>query len=227
MPRSAKRFRRTASFAALLSVMSGFNSSHIQRMMGSMMNAEQAHGIILAAGILGIICAMLDPLAGQAGSIAPPQLFGKSVIVSWSEARMRRTAGEEQFHAQNVSLTESIYISTAGRPFERRAYPRSGVQREHVGATGQSPTGNARILQFQGRSIAMTSERINGAMRIEINFDENFGSCTARVVNGKVPGGGAYTVHSLKDRATPVEIQSALINAGPTCSIKDGNVFAD
>lgn len=49
----------------------------------------------------------------------------------------------------------------------------------------------------------MTNGRINGARRVEINLDESFGSCTARVLNGKEAGANSYIVHSLKDRVTP------------------------
>jgi hypothetical protein len=179
----------------------------------------------LASNLVYLVCLALDPTAGNATSLAPPQLFGKSIVVSWSEARMQRTAGEQQFHSLNVVITESVYISTAGRPFVRQAYAHAGVKLDHVGAGGQSASG-ARSLQFEGRSIEMTTGRINGARRVEINLDESFESCTARVVNGKEAGASSYTVHSLKDSVTPVEVQSVSTSAA-TCSIKDGNVFAD
>jgi hypothetical protein len=191
------------------------------------MTAKYANERILATSLVCIVYYLaLDPTAGNATSAAPAQLFGKSIVVSWSEARMQRTAGEEQFHSLNVAITESAYISTTGRPFVRRSYVHAGVQREHVGTGGQSGAGNARVLQFQGRSIVITSGRINGAQRVEINFDENFGGCTARVVNGKEVGAPAYTVHNLRNPTVPVEVRSVSTSAA-TCSMKDGNVFAD
>jgi hypothetical protein len=179
----------------------------------------------LASSLVYMVCLALDQTAGTAASLAPSQLFGKSIVVSWSEARMQRTAGEEQFHSLNVVITESIYISTAGRPFVRQAYAHAGVQLDHVGAGGQSASG-ARAVRFEGRSIEMTNGRINGARRVEIDLDESFGSCTARVVNGKEAGASSYVVHSLKNRVTPVEVQSVSTSAA-TCTMKDGNVFAD
>jgi hypothetical protein len=183
----------------------------------------------LGARLVLISCLSVHSTSGSTMSIMPPQLFGKSIVVSWSEVRMRRTAGEEQFHSQNVSLTESIYISTAGHFFNRRTYHRSGVEREYAGTEGvsaKSAAPDAPKVQFQGRSLIMTSTRISGARRVEIDFDGNFASCTARVVNGKAAGATAYTVHSLTDPATPVEIQSASSGAA-SCSVKDGNILAN
>jgi hypothetical protein len=192
----------------------------------SVMKAKAADATRFGAGFACILCLTFNPTAGDASSTAPSQLFGKSVVVGWSEARMQRRASEATFHAKNVSITESIYISTAGRPFERRAYPRSGIQRENVGASGLSSTGNAHVVQFQGQSILITTGHINGARRIQIDFDGNFLGCTAHVVNGKEAGAGAYTVRSLQNSNMPVEVEAVSTSAA-TCSIKDGNVFAD
>jgi hypothetical protein len=58
-------------------------------------------------GMVGAISGTtLVSIVGSAASDAPPQLFGKSIVVSWSETRLRRVAGEAPFQTQNLSLTE-------------------------------------------------------------------------------------------------------------------------
>jgi hypothetical protein len=190
------------------------------------MKSGKTDGKTLAASFICAFCVAFDPAAGNAGSNAPLQLFGRSIVVSWSETRMQRTVGEEQFHAQSGSLTERLYISTTGRPFERITHGHSPVLREQMGTGGQTPTGRARALQFQGRSIVIIAGRINGARRVEINFDEHFESCAAQVVNGKEADASVYTVAGIRNPGTLVQVQSVSTSAA-TCSITDGNVLAD
>jgi hypothetical protein len=63
-----------------------------------------------------------------------------------------------------------------------------------------------------------------GARHIQIDFDANFANCTADVIVGKAAGAGSFTVTSAVTHQK-IEVQSTSV-AGVSCSVKDGNVFA-
>ena len=50
---------------------------------------------------------------------APKALWGKSVVLTWTETRQQRVVGQPNFYSVNGSDGTSIYISTAGRIFSR------------------------------------------------------------------------------------------------------------
>jgi hypothetical protein len=54
----------------------------------------------------------------HAGS-APKELYGKSIIIAWTEQRSQRQLGQANFRDVLVPLSHSVYISTAGRIFDR------------------------------------------------------------------------------------------------------------
>jgi hypothetical protein len=167
-------------------------------------------------------------LCCREAAAAPAQLFGKSVVVSWTENNTVREAGSQgAFHQASVQRQTSVYISTGGRPFTRfSASSRAGSgEREQVGASGSTPSGHASSAQFQGNSLVLMSAfQSGGARQIRIDFDGSFGSCTANVIVGK-SGGATFTGKSLASGRT-YEVQSTSAG-GASCSIKDGNVFAN
>src|SRR4051812_38735364 len=70
-----------------------------------------------AAFILVVLAVLLsEPTAVMA---APTQLYGKSVILKWSENRVQRNVGEGDFRSVNASHELSIYVSSAGRIFNK------------------------------------------------------------------------------------------------------------
>jgi hypothetical protein len=160
-------------------------------------------------------------LTGGAAAASPPQLYGKSIVVTWSEDRVQRFVGQEKFHESRMTSNMSVYVSTAGRPFKRHTVQsRGGVgSRESVGGSSE------RGVDFQGHTLLLTSAYKGGARRIQIDFDANFGSCAAVVVTGKESEAGSFIQNGLASHRQ-IEVQSG--KPGPaTCSIKDGNVFGE
>lgn len=157
---------------------------------------------------------------------APPQLYGKSVVVQWTENRLQRPAGETRWRSVSIQVGESVYISTLGRLFSRMTFasPRGSGAREFVGEPGRSGTGGARAAQFQGRSLVTVSVFNGGARHIQVDFDPGFGSCSASVIIGKAAGAATFTLKSAST-GVPIEVQSQS-TSGAACSVRDGNVFA-
>lgn len=170
-----------------------------------------------------LVLAMSTPAAFA----APAQLYGKSVIVSWTENRMQTTDNSATPVAKTASARLAVYVSDKGRAFsrvsmsvDRRGGARSG-QRDAVQGEG-----SARAVNFSGNSMTVTAPRGNaGAMMISVTFDSGFSGCSARVISGK-SGGAAYTrVHSMVTGGT-YDFYSVQ-TSGENCSIQSGNVFGD
>jgi hypothetical protein len=137
---------------------------------------------LVVAG-LGVL--ILPALAG-AGP-APPALYGKSVVVAWSEARIQRDVGQPNFHQVNASHNLSIYVSGTGRVFNRL----TNSTRAGTGSTEQlaGEKGSNRVLSFSGRSMTVFAPFQSGGMRhIVVDFDAGFGSCGAKITYAKPPG---------------------------------------
>jgi hypothetical protein len=165
------------------------------------------------------ICSILLFFTCAAKAAPPPQLYGKSVVVAWTDEVVLAPIGG-QFHRSSHPTTMSVYVSSQGRPFVRfttNVHQAVGV-RETVGTAGP------QTVAFQGRALLVTTAYEGGASRVQIDFDGSFASCTAAVVTGKASGVGAFVKSGEATDRTWV-VQSRV--AGPaSCSIKDGNVFS-
>jgi hypothetical protein len=169
--------------------------------------------------------------AAHAGS-PPKELYGKSIIVTWTEERNQRNFGESSFRDMIVPLSMTIYVSSVGRPFFRltstgmgRHSYRNLSSREGIGATGTSSGGGLRQIQFQGRSLIFTGSSGGGlALRSTITFNETFSACEAQIIAAKLAGAEVGVGRNLFTRQS-MEIRSATVT-GVSCSVHDGNVFA-
>jgi len=187
---------------------------------------------------LPFLCAVAFALpaftAAHAGSAPPKQLYGKSVVVSWTETRSQRPVGEQNFRSVSVNLQRSVYVSTAGRVFSRTnaSSSGSGARRrgvsgaaENVGTSGANFGGGASNVQFQGNSIVMTGGFTASARRVTVNFDSGFESCTAQAITAKEVGAKVGVWRGIGS-GRMLEVES--VSAGPaSCSVKSGNVFAE
>ncbi len=159
---------------------------------------------------------------------APAQLYGKSVIVSWTENRMQTTDRSATPVSKTASGQLSVYVSDKGRAFSRVSMT---VERGRRGtASGQRDAvqgeGSARSVNFSGNAMTVAAPRGNaGALMIRVTFDSGFQGCTARVISGK-SGGAAYTrIHSIVTGGT-YDFYSVQ-TSGESCSIQGGNVFGN
>jgi hypothetical protein len=175
--------------------------------------------------VMGVLTLLLA--AAHAGS-APKELYGKSMIITWTEQRSQRMFGQADFRNVNVQLSHKVYVSTKGQWFSRFSggMERNGENgREAIGASATSPTGERP--QFSGRTITMTGASKEGlGRRTTIEFNESFTTCEAHIIVAKQAGSDVVIGHSLVTGAANKEIRSAAVTGGPSCSVRDGNVFA-
>ena len=158
---------------------------------------------------------------------APAQLYGKSVIVSWTENRMQTTDRDAAPTAVTASGQLSVYVSDKGRAFSRVSM---SVSRGRGTRSGQRDTvqgdGSARAVSFSGNSMSASMPRGNaGAMMIAVTFDSGFQGCSAHVVSGKTGGAQSTRITSM---ITGREYDFYSVKtSGESCSIQSGNVFGN
>jgi hypothetical protein len=156
---------------------------------------------------------------------APPkELYGKSVVISWTEMREQRAEGAQAWGTIQGIETLNIYVSETGRVFNNmKATTRNGS----ADGVGQiSGEGGRRAITFDGRSMLMLAPHgSSGAIRVHAAFDPSYGSCTADVVKAKESSDAIIKSYS-RIINHPIEIKSIKVS-GPNCSIRSGNVFGN
>jgi hypothetical protein len=160
-------------------------------------------------------------------SAAPAQLYGKSVIVSWTENRMQTTDVSPVPQSRSASGQLSVYVSDKGRAFSRVSMsvhsPRGTRSGNRDSVQGEA---SARSVGFSGNSMTVMAPRGDaGALRIAVTFDAGFSGCSARVISGKTGGAGFTHVHSMVTGRT-YDFYSVQ-TSGESCSIQSGNVFGN
>jgi hypothetical protein len=173
--------------------------------------------------------AVLFPATGLAGS-APAQLLGKSVAVSWTDTR--DMSFEDAPHVTRMYLSNlKVYISSAGRAFIEFTLAIQTPGGRSASAVGQqapgdtrSSRGNPRFIHFEGDSLIVDQQLGDvGARRVAIKFGNNYTSCTASIITGKL---GEEPIHSrgmISGRSlTFYSIQPST----PQCSISEGPAFS-
>jgi hypothetical protein len=158
---------------------------------------------------------------------APAQLYGKSVIVSWTENRMQTTDRDAAPTAVTASGQLSVYVSDKGRAFSRVSM---SVSRGRGTRSGQRDTvqgdGSARAVSFSGNSMSTTMPRGNaGALLVSVSFDSGFQGCSAHVVSGKTGGAQSTRITSMIT-GRQYDFYSVK-TSGESCSIQSGNVFGN
>jgi hypothetical protein len=100
------------------------------------------------------------------------------------------------------------------------------ASREGVGTSGISAGGGPREVEFSGRTITLTGASTGGlARRTTIEFNESFTACEAHVIFAKQAGSNVVVGRSLVTGGLN-EIRSATVTS-VSCSVRDGNVFAE
>src|ERR1700761_8709248 len=102
---------------------------------------------------LMIFAALTAMTLAPAAHAAPQSLYGKTLRVSWSEARSQRVQGEGAFKSVSIPLSFTVYVSTKGQLFKRltssTASGRATGSKDRVGDSGSSADG-AGAVTFQG-----------------------------------------------------------------------------
>jgi hypothetical protein len=152
---------------------------------------------------------------------APAQLLNKSLTLSWITSVMQR-APDGREHGRQMSFNKTIYISGAGRLFERASRTSDGGMRgkRDVGPGDGQMDGQARGLRFSGDRLVGNVAYASGAVQYVVSFSG--GGCSVAVALGKA--GGNMRVKGLDGRM--YEVLSSSVS-GQSCSIRDGNAFAN
>lgn len=155
----------------------------------------------------------------MARAAPPPQLLGKSVVVSWTDTRSQRDGDNPEFHTVNGSHTLTVYVSTAGRLFIRqvnRTRAGSGNRDQAPGDRG------SRTAVFEGQSMTVFGQTRGGAQRTIVHFGSGFTSCSATTGLGFENGQTSVSTSPITGRR--VEMRSlAVTSVG--CSVQNGNSF--
>jgi hypothetical protein len=173
---------------------------------------------IVAPVALGLIATGLlsGPLRAES---VPPQLRNKTVSLAWTMQRTVMTPRGERRSPQ-IAMTRTIYISTTGRFFIKASRNRHEAE---IAPGGKTPRGGAREMIFSGGKIVGMAQRGSAAGRLIVSFDSGYSSCRVSVSYGK-PANGRATFRGR--RGFEIEVLDVTYS-GETCSIRDGNVFAN
>ena len=179
----------------------------------------------LIGTLTALITVIVAPTAGNAGSVPPAALIGKSVMVSWDEARLQRVVGEANFRSVSAVHNLSIYISSAGRVFSRQTITIGSRSGSGYQVAGEGRPQAARVPSFSGQTMTFYAPMQSGGIRRQIIvFDASFTSCTLTASFAKEPGKAAGITGSIINPQNLVEIQSIIVS-NAKCSVQNGNVF--
>jgi hypothetical protein len=161
---------------------------------------------------------------------APQQLYGKSIVVTWTESREQKAAYESSLHSVSRDGNFSIYVSSEGRVFNRFSYGGSDngkyMQSSSSQIAGQPSDLHARNINFQGSTITVTMPMVAGARQIVARFEGDFANCNAQVITGKASPQSPIKMRTLNAGNAEFEIHSIRTGAA-TCKVQTGNVFAN
>jgi len=159
----------------------------------------------------------------QAHADAPSQLRNKTIQVNWSVDEVARGA-DGVARNRNIAVSHTVYVSSAGRVFERssRANGRASSQSENAPGASQNRGGEATGLRFAGNRLVGDTAFAQGARHWEVTFDGSFSSCTVKVTFGRE--GGGIKRKGINGEMLTIESMKA---AAESCSIREGNPFAN
>lgn len=157
----------------------------------------------------------------DAALAAPDQLRGKAIVVSWNEQRLERNPETKQERNVSTPFTLTVYVSTAGRVFNRLGAGRARSSDQASGSNDQTRF-SERAVNFAGTRMTMSNTfRSGGARQISATFDSGFSSCSGSVIIGR--SGSGPIRQRLLDGGF-VDVLSASV--GPvSCSISTSNPF--
>jgi hypothetical protein len=174
--------------------------------------------------LAGLLLCLAGALPAAAAPDAPAALHGKSVVVTWSEARVQRNLGDKNFRPVFGNQKLSVYISSAGRVFNRF----TNATRAGTGSTEQvAGSGGAnRVPSFEGQSMhVMMPFESGGARHVDVEFSATFGDCSAKVSHEPLPG-KAHSLGFSPITKKWIEFES-IAPLDPKCALQDGNVFGE
>lgn len=170
-----------------------------------------------------LLAVSLVVASANAASAAPPQLLNKTINTSFTALQLNRDPDGRTSSVQ-TGVVSSIYVSSAGRLFERgtRAVGNTAQTGDVAPGSKQNARGEARGLHFSGNTIVSETKYASGAYRSVITFNSTFTSCSIEATWGRE---GNQPLKRVGIDGVTREILS-ISASGATCSIQDGNAFA-
>jgi hypothetical protein len=173
---------------------------------------------LLAACLVGVVVATRSL---PAFADAPRALYNKTIQISWSVA-VSQMSPDGQKKNVSVAVNHTVYVSSAGRLFERASRSTRKGKRETENAPGatQNRGGEATGLHFEGNRLVGLTAFAQGARRFVATFDPGFSSCTVAVTFGRDAAG-------LKRKGIDGVMYTidSMTASGESCSIREGNPF--
>jgi hypothetical protein len=159
-------------------------------------------------------CILTIAISPSLAADAPAQLFGKTLTVSY------RASAPIIWHDRPIVASKSsslrIYISSAGRIFERAAQVAAGSGAALARDNEPGKSG----WRFVGGKLVRSLPTVSGAFMQEISFDSTFASCTFFEIAGH-ESGKAYKWKGLDGKE--YQATGPVTFAGQSCSISAGN----
>lgn len=168
--------------------------------------------------IVGACAALAGVTCAAEAAEAPPPLRNKTISIAYIVTVNAVSDRGTTSNPRNVSQT--IYVSSQGRVFLKRSGSHGSNSATHQGAPEQT----AGHFRFEGNRLIGTRTLMGGgAAQMVVSFDPGFQSCTASVHFGH-ESGKPFQYRGLRGElftATGVPTAST-----PTCSVREGNAFA-
>jgi hypothetical protein len=175
--------------------------------------------------IATLFCILLMVPDTVHGASAPRQLFGRSVVLSWSEHQVAKFSDENRIRSAQVAVYDSVYISDKGRVFSEMARKNRGslVAHDQAPDSSKDSSGSSQSARFEGGALVVDTKFLSGAMRVVVDFDEGFKTCNAKVIHGKEDG-KTMKWASWRHPGRLREVQSIEVT-NLSCAVKEGNVL--
>jgi len=161
--------------------------------------------------------AVILPSSGSNVLAAPPQVYNKTITVSWTVIPNAR-ADDGTVLTTPGKQGGTIYISTKGRIFFR-TMRQAG---RYAASKDVAPQNNS--LHFQGSKLVGAVNVGGGANQMVISFDSGFQNCTVSILYGR-EGGRAYRWQALDGKMYTQ--QGPFVVSGQSCSVREGNPFTE
>ena len=91
-------------------------------------------------------------LVCTAAMAAPKELYGKSIVISWSEDRVQRQVGETAFQSRSIAGGLSVYVSSQGNIFNRTSASNTQGNRRNIASHNYRFQGSADQVGSAGNS---------------------------------------------------------------------------
>jgi hypothetical protein len=171
---------------------------------------------LIFAAVRTSIALMLSTVPVWAASAS-----NKTVLVSMTVS-VSAKADDGSFATLPRNIQRTIYISSKGRVFSRTARQAGRNSTTKELAPGEGGGGGG--YRLQGNTLIGVLKFQSGAAQMVVNFDAGFQSCSVKVVFGR-EGGQAIRFKGLNGKMYTQ--QGAFNVSGESCSVREGNPFAD